>query len=153
MNSLLKLMPTMIHLAGDNEEVREQAAFVAWRAVAGAKLAYSCVPFRLHQKHLVIAVSDKIWQKQMQNLAGEFLFRLNRVLGAPLVTFIEFRIDQQLVLNSRRPDEKEIEFQHTAELTDELRAAAEQIHDETLREQFLRTAAKYLERTEERPGD
>jgi hypothetical protein len=149
MNSLLKLMPTMIHLAGDNEEVREQAAFAAWRTVAGSKLAYSCVPFRLYQKQLVIAVSDKIWQKQMQSLAGEFLFRLNRVLGAPLVTFIEFRIDQQHVLNSRCQEEKEVEFQHTAELTDELRAAAEKIHDEALREQFLRTAAKYLERTGE----
>lgn len=149
MNSLLKLMPTMIHLAGDNEEVREQAAFAAWRAVAGAKLAASCVPFRLYQKQLVIAVADKIWQKQMQSMAGEFLFRLNRVLGAPLVTFIEFRVDQQHVLNARRPDDQEIEFQHTAELTNELRAAAEKIHDETLREQFLRTAAKYLERTGE----
>ena len=148
MNSLLKLLPTMIQLSGDNEEVREQAAFVAWRVVAGSKLAYSCVPFRLYQKHLTIAVPDKVWQKQMQSLAGEFLFRLNRVLGAPLVTFIEFRIDPHHVLNSRRPEEKEIEFQHTAELTAELRAAAEQIHDEALREQFLRTAAKYLERTE-----
>ena len=149
MNSLLKLLPTMIHLAGDNEEVREQAAFAAWRTVAGAKLNYSCVPFRLYQKHLVIAVPDKVWQKQMQDLAGEFLFRLNRVLGAPLITFIEFRVDPHYVLNTRRADEKEIEFQHTAELTDELRVAAEKIQDEALREQFLRTAAKYLERTGE----
>src|SRR5581483_1388282 len=108
-------------------------------AVAGAKLAAFCVPFRLYQKQLAIAVPDKIWQEQMQNMAGEFLFCLNRILGAPLVNTIEFRIDQKHLLNARRPDEKEIEFQHTAELSDELRAAAEKIHDETLREQFLRT--------------
>jgi hypothetical protein len=37
-------------------------------------------------------------------------------------------------------------FEHTAELTEELRADAAQIEDEKLREQFLRAAAKYLER-------
>lgn len=149
MNSLLKLLPTMIRLSGDNEEVREQAVFTAWRQVAGKALAHSCVPFRLFQKQLVIAVQDQTWKKQMEAVAGDFIFRLNSVLSAPLVTFIEFRIDPHHVLNSRQPDEQDFPFQHTEELAGELRTAAEQIKDEALREQFLRTAAKYLERTGE----
>ncbi|MBI1764341.1 MAG: DUF721 domain-containing protein [Acidobacteria bacterium] len=147
MNSLLKLLPTMIRLSGDNEEVREQAVFTAWRTIAGKSLARSCVPFRLYQKQLVIAVQDLTWKKQMEAVAGEFLFRLNSLLGAPFVTFIEFRVDPHHVLDTRQPDEQGFEFQHTAELTEELRSAAEQIKDEALRAQFLRAAAKYLERT------
>ena len=147
MNSLLKLLPMLMRQAGDNEEVREQAVFTAWRTVAGKSLARSCVPFRLYQKQLVIAVQDLTWKKQMEAVVGEFLFRLNSLLGASLVTFIEFRVDPHHVINSRQPDEQGFDFQHTAELTDDLRAAAEQIKDEALRAQFLRAAAKYLERT------
>ena len=149
MNSLLKLLPTMIRLSGDNEEVREQAVFVAWRAVAGKALTHSCVPFRLYQKQLIIAVQDQVWKKQMESVAGEFLFRINSLLSAPLVTFIEFRLDPHYVLQNRTQGEQNFEFQHTAELTSDLRDVAAQIKDDALREQFLRTAAKYLERTGE----
>lgn len=149
MNSLLKLLPMMLRQSGDNEQVREQAAFAAWRAVAGTSLARSCVPFRLFQKQLVIAVQDQTWKTQMEAVAGEFLFRLNSLLGMPLVTFIEFRVDPHHVLNARQAgnDAQDFTFQHTAELADELSAAAAPIKDEALRAQFLRTAAKYLERT------
>ena len=50
MNSMLKMLPMMLRLSGDNEEVREQAVFVAWRATAGAQGAYNCAPFRLYRK-------------------------------------------------------------------------------------------------------
>lgn len=149
MNSLLKLLPMMIRLSGDNEEVREQAVFAAWRAAAGKSLAHSCVPFRLYQKQLVIAVQDQVWKTQMEKVAGEFLFRINSLLSAPLVTFIEFRVDPHHVLEGRGAGEHQFEFQHTAELATDLRDVAERIHDEALREQFLRTAAKFLERTGE----
>jgi len=146
MNSLLKMLPVMIRLSGDNEEVREQAAFVAWRAVAGQQVAYNCIPFRLYQKHLVIAVLDLAWKKQMERLSGQYLFRINSLLGGAYVTFIEFRIDRKTVLESRTPDEKRFEFHHTEEIEAELRSAADHIKDESLREQFLRAAAKCLER-------
>ena len=55
MESLLKLLPMMIRLSGDNEEVREQAAFAAWRAAAGKGVMSACVPFRLYRKQLVVA--------------------------------------------------------------------------------------------------
>jgi hypothetical protein len=139
----------MIRLAGDNEEVREQAAFVAWRAVAGKSLAHSCVPFRLYQKQLVIAVQDQVWKKQMEKLAGEFLFRLNSLLGGPFVTFIEFRIDPHYVYRGRGEGEVDSAPHPLAEVSSEVREAAGQIKNEALREQFLRTAAKVLERTGE----
>jgi hypothetical protein len=145
-NSLLKMLPMMIRLSGDNEEVREQAAFVAWRAVAGPQVAYNCVPFQLHLKRLVIATLDPTWKNQMERLSGQYLFRINSLLGGPYVTFIEFRIDRESVLDSRPPDQKRFEWRHTEEIEAELRSAADRIKDDSLREQFLRAASKSLER-------
>jgi hypothetical protein len=147
MNSLLKMLPMMIRLSGDNEEVREQAAFVAWRAVSGPQVAYNCVPFRLYQRHLVIAALDLAWKNQMERLSGQYLFRINSLLGGPYVTFIEFRIDRETVLGSRPPDQKKFEWRRTGEIEAELMPAAGRIKDDSLREQFLRAAAKCLERT------
>ena len=146
MNSMLKLMPTMIRLSGDNEEVREQAAFAAWRTVTGPQISYSCIPLRLEQKHLIVAVPDFSWKSQMEKVSGDYLFRLNSVIGMPVVTYIEFHIDYGFVKKTQEAEPKPIKFEHTAELTEELRADAAQIEDEKLREQFLRAAAKYLER-------
>ena len=146
MNSMLKLMPTMIRLSGDSEEVREQAAFAAWRAVTGPQISYSCIPLRLEQKHLIVAVPDESWKKQMEKVSGDYLFRLNSVVGSPIVTFIEFRLDYLFVRKTQDAAPQPVAFEHTQELTEELSNDAEQIKDEALRAQFLRAAAKYLER-------
>jgi hypothetical protein len=126
MNSLLKMLPMIVRLLGDNEEAREQAVFASWRAASG--------------------VLDQTWKKQMEKIGGEYLFKLNSTLGAPLVTFIEFRVDRNHVMQSRKPEEKTFEFHHTNELEEELRASAACIRDEALRAKFLRAAAKCLER-------
>lgn len=148
MNSLLKLMPMMIRMSGDNEAVREQAAFTAWRFVTGPQITHSCIPIRLAQKHLLIAVPDEGWKKQMERVSGDFLFRLNSVIGAPVVTLLEFRVDYDRVKAAQAAEPKPPTFEHTQELTDELSPAAAQIKDEALRAQFLRAAAKYLETKE-----
>lgn len=146
MNSLLKLLPTMIRLSGDNEEVREQAVFAAWRVAAGDKIAHNAIPFQLQQKHLVIAVLDPTWKKQMEAVSGEYLFRINSLLGGAFVTFIEFRVNRKFVSMNQPADARPIEFTHTRELEDELKSSAEGIKDDALREKFLRAAAKCLER-------
>jgi len=148
MESLLKLLPMMIRLSGDNEEVREQAVFAAWRAAVGKGIVNACRPFRLYRKQLIIAVLDQTWKKQLEKLAGEYLFRINSLLGAPMVTFIEFRVDRDHVLQAHGHDAKPFEFHHTEELAAELASSADQIKDAELRQQFLRAAAKSLERNE-----
>ncbi|MGH9843921.1 MAG: DciA family protein [Blastocatellia bacterium] len=146
MNSLLKMLPKMIRMSGDNEQVREQAAFVAWRATAGEKIAYNCIPIHLDQKHLVLAVLDAAWKKQMEAVSGEYLFRINSLLGGAYVTYLEFRIDRNHVLTTRPADAEVHVFHHTRELEAELQSSAACIKDQALREQFLRAAAKCLER-------
>lgn len=148
MESLLKLLPMMIRLSGDNEDVREQAVFAAWRVAAGKGITNTCAPFRLYRKQLIIAVLDQTWKKQLEKLAGEYLFRINSLLGAPMVTFIEFRVDRNHVLQSQRRSDKPFEFHHTEEIVDDLQSSANEIKNADLREQFLRAAAKSLERNE-----
>jgi hypothetical protein len=146
MNSLIKMLPTIVRLLGDNEEAREQVVFASWRTAAGEGVANVSAPFRLYRKQLIVAVLDKTWKKQMEKISGEYLFKLNSNLGTPLVTFIEFRIDRNHVMQSRKRAEKTYEFHQTNELEDELRPSAACIRDEALREKFLRAAAKCLER-------
>ena len=149
MESLLKLLPTMIRLSGDNEEVREQAVFAAWRVAAGKGIASGCAPFRLYDKQLIVAVLDQAWKKQLESLAGEYLYRVNSLMGKQMVTFIEFRLDRDFVLNARGREARSFEFHHTEELKEELRSSAEEIKDSELRQTFLRAAAKSLERQRE----
>lgn len=146
MNSLLKMLPAIIQLSGDNEDVREQAVFAAWKAVTNYRLSQACAPFRLYRKTLVVATKDLTWKTQMERESPGWLFKLNSMLGAPLVTFIEFRIDPGHVAEARPEPERRFDFHHTEEISNELAMAAAKIHDENLRQTFLRAAAKCLER-------
>jgi hypothetical protein len=75
---------------------------MAWRIAAGEGVARVSQPFRLYRKQLVVAVIDQTWKKQMERISGEYLFKINSMLGAPLVTFIEFRVDRKNVLRSHK---------------------------------------------------
>src|SRR5918911_153612 len=97
MDDLFRALPQILRAAGEAEEVAEAAALAAWRRVAGEQLRWQAVPFRLYRKTLTVAVADATWQKQFEKLGGQLLFRLNSVLGQPVVTYIEFRIDPQTV--------------------------------------------------------
>jgi len=85
----------------------------------------------------------------LESLASDYLYRINSLLGAQMVTFIEFRLERDFVLKARGHDAREFEFHHTEELKEELKSSAEEIKDPELREVFLRAAAKSLERGSE----
>lgn len=146
MKRLLDFLPMIMSLSGGDEDVREQAVFSAFRAAAGDGVANACKPCRLTGKCLSVAVIDRTWKKQMEALAGEYVFKVNSLLMAPVVTFIEFEVDADFVSAKRPAGEKSFEFRHTPELEDELKPAASVIEDERLRERFLRAAARSLER-------
>jgi hypothetical protein len=142
MESLLQMLPLMIRMSGDQDEVREQASFVAWRVSTGGQLTQTCRPFRLFRKTLVIAVTNETWKKQMESMSGVLLFKLNQLLGQEVVTFIEFRLNAAYVaagLPKTLP--REIA---DAKPDSELEAAAARIKDTELREQFLRAATSAL---------
>jgi hypothetical protein len=147
MESLLQLLPEMIRLAGDQDEVREQACFVAWKVTAGSQLSQTCRPFRLYRKTLVIAVLDETWKKQLESMSRVYVFKLNALLGQTTVTFIEFRVDADHVRAGRTQEaEREVT---TVEPQPDLRVAAAGIKDESLRELFLRVATRSIKSREE----
>ena len=154
MDDLIRTLPKLLRAAGETEEVLEAAAFVAWRRVAGDGLRTHAVPFRLYRKTLIVAVMDATWQKQLEPMSGQLLFRLNSLLGQAVVTYIEFRLDPKTVRAARdRADVREtnrVEQERRAlrTISGEISTAADAIHDDDLRRRFLLAAGSCIDRRE-----
>jgi len=145
MNQLIKSLPTILRAAGDSEEVAEAAAIAAWKHAAGDGLKGHAVPVKLENRTLTVSVADVIWQKQLHSMRGQLLFRVNTILGQPIVSVIEFVVDPKLALaqaEQQKPQEERIEN----EVALELWSAANAIHDKELRKNFLKTATLSLKR-------
>lgn len=151
MDDLFQSLPKLLRAAGESEEVLEAVSFVAWRRVAGEALRGCAVPFRLYNRRLIVSVPDTTWRKQLEQVSPQLVFRLNSLLGQPVVTYVEFRVDPQTVREERRRmgrtehkqfTQEEAALDHAAELDD----AAHAIHDETLRRRFLLAAGSCMNR-------
>jgi predicted nucleic acid-binding Zn ribbon protein len=95
MEGLIKTLPAVLRASGNAPEVIEAAAIAAWKHAAGENLKSHAVPLSLQDRILKVAVADAIWQKQLHAMRGQMLFRVNSLLGQPLVGSIEFIIDSQ----------------------------------------------------------
>jgi hypothetical protein len=96
MEGLIKTLPAVLRASGNAPEVIEAAAIAAWKHAAGKNLKSYAVPLSLQDRTLRVAVADAIWQKQLHSMRGQMLFRVNSLLGQPLVGAIEFVIDPEL---------------------------------------------------------
>ena len=148
MDSLLKTLPAILGAAGDSTEVVEAACIAAWKHAAGEGLRGNAVALRLNERTLVIAVADTAWQKQMQSLSGQLLFRLNSILGQPLVTFLEFREDPHAIAKARHDLGTADHNTAPTAIPTELVSAAAGIQDEDLRRAFLGAASSCIKRLE-----
>ena len=152
MDDLFRALPGVLRAAGDAPEVAEAAALAAWRRVAGEALRGLAVPFRLYRKTLIVAVPDTAWQKQLEAVRGQLLFRINSLLGQAVVTYIEFRVDAQTVRAERArlfPQETRVIAERRAlQCAAGLSEAAEAIPDEALRRRFLLAAGTCIDRAE-----
>jgi hypothetical protein len=150
MEQLIKTLPAILQAAGDSDEVREAACKAAWKAASGEVLSDNTVPIRLSGRRLTIAVADQIWQRQLQPMLGQMLFRMNSILGQPLVGHIELRIDPETVTMARerkeRPTKRSGEGDNSIPF--ELLSSAAGIKDTTLRNAFLNAATSSLKRVE-----
>ena len=145
MNQLIKSLPNVLRAAGDSAEVAEAAAIAAWKFAAGEGLKERAVPVKLENRTLTVSVADAIWQKQLHSMRGQLLFRVNSILGHPVVDAIEFVIDPKLgkaPAEEQKPDEEPLDN----EVPLELWSAANAIQDKELRRKFLKTAALALKR-------
>jgi len=145
MNQLIKSLPAILRAAGDSEEVAEAAAIAAWKHAAGDGLKGRAVPVKLENRTLTVSVADAIWKKQLNSMRGQLLFRVNTLLGRPIVGAIEFLIDPKLAA-AQAEQEKPEDEQVDNEVPLELWSAANAIHDKELRKSFLKTASLSLKR-------
>jgi len=145
MNQLIKSLPGILRAAGGADEVAEAAAIAAWKHAAGDGLKEHAVPLKLENRTLTVAVADAIWQKQLTSMRSELLFRINSILGQPVVGALEFLIDPTLA-QPRVEQSKEQDQPLDNEVPLELWSAANAIHDKELRRSFLKTALLALKR-------
>ena len=147
MDSLIKTLPKIIQAVGDSPEVAEAACIAAWKHAAGDGLRDHAVPLGVRQKTLIISVVDTTWQKQLKSLSGQLIFRINSLLGQPLVTFIDFRVDPDEVARARGTQYATVKRDlDPAKVPVELVTAAAEIKDKDLRRAFLGAATSCLNR-------
>ena len=78
----------------------EQLARSAWAVAVGERIASRTGAVRLVRSRLVIEVEDATWQRNLFGLRGFILQNLEKALGRPVVTELEFRIG----VPRRRPE-------------------------------------------------
>src|SRR5919107_3509631 len=157
MDDLFQALPKLLRAAGESDEVLEAASFAAWRRVAGEALRGCAVPFRLYNRRLIVSVPDATWRKQLEQVSPQLVFRLNSLLGQPVVTYVEFRVDPQTVREERkrlgRTRHERLDAEEAAlERAHELDEAAHAIHDDELRSRFLLAAGSCLNRVSSKRG-
>jgi len=144
MHQLIKSLPQVLRAAGNSEEVAEAAAIAAWKHAAGDGLKGHAVAVKLENRKLIVSVADAIWKKQLHSMRGQLLFRVNTILGQPIVGAIDFVIDPKLL--TAQAEQKQPEEPLDNEVGLELWSAANAIHDKELRKSFLRAASVSLKR-------
>jgi len=148
MDSLIKALPAILKASGAPEEVAEAACFALWKRAVGEGLGNHAVPLQLRDQKLVVAVEDNLWKKQLEQMRGQLLFRLNAVLGQAVVTSIDVRVDPKSLAMSRAPahglKKAAVDYAVPAELI----GVAAGIEDAGLRRAFLGAATSSIRRVE-----
>lgn len=150
MDKLIKTLPAILKASGASEEVSQAACIAAWKHAVGEGLSGHAVPIQLLNQALVVVVADGIWKRQLEQMRGQLLFRLNSVLGQTLVKSIELRVDPKTLARARGPvgetnKGKDVNYSIPAELL----SAAAGIEDAGLRRAFLGAATSCIRRLEE----
>jgi len=147
MQTIFQILPMILEKAGGDDLLREQVSFALWRKVAGESVTRHAIPAGLDGTVLRVAVTDRTWKTQLEKLAPEYIARMARLAGIPIVRRLEFRIAPAAVRSAAPPTAKPVAFHHTAEITSDLRDCAGAIRDDQLRQIFLHAAARSIERS------
>lgn len=148
MDNFIKTLPAILAAADGSEEVAEAACIAAWKHVVGEGLSNHAVPVQLQNHKLIVVVEDDIWQRQLEQMRGQLLFRLNSLLGKALVRSIELRVDPNTLARARVTAEGPKQPRADYKIPAELLAAAAGIEDVKLRRAFLGAATSCVRRIE-----
>ena len=145
MEQVFRAIPSVVNGLASNGDVDEAVVFAAWKRCAGELLNDRTSATEFFENRLVVAVTDRTWQRHLEDLSPQMLYKINSSLGDGTVRFIEFRVDEKAVDAAREPKTALKETAAT-EVSPSLVKAAEAISDVALRQKFLGAAAEYLER-------
>lgn len=148
MDQLINALPALVRAAGGAEEIIEAATLAAWNYVAGEGLRRQTVATSLNKQRLTVAVSDAVWQRQLESMSSQFLFRLNSLLGQNTVKFIEFRVAPQTITSRSKSKTVASSRNELHPISTELMSAAAAIRDPALRRSFLGAAGSCVRRRE-----
>ena len=126
----------------------ELAAKLAWGRAAGDGLRRQAIPFRLEGCTLIISVADAIWQKQLQSMSAELIYRINNLLGQSTVNELVFSVDPAAVSQAQADAATPASKAKPAPVPTELFFAAGSISDQDLRARFIRAAENCIARRE-----
>src|SRR5437764_9966216 len=137
MIDLNAMLPKLLRANRANAEL---AVKLAWSKAAGAGLRRYTIPVRLESKTLIVAVADPIWQKQLQHMSAELIFRINNLLQGNLIDTIEFRVDAGALKSNRPTNTASVKESKNQPAPTELLFAASSTEDEELRARCVRAA-------------
>lgn len=140
MIDLTRLLPRLLRA---NPEL---AVKLAWGRAVGAGLRRQAIPFRLDQRTLTISVADAIWQRQLQPMSAELIYRLNTLLGQSMVNELVFKINPTAVSQAQAHEARPSPKAAPAPVPTELLFAAGSINDQDLRARFIRAAENCIAR-------
>lgn len=149
MEQLFGAIPSVVGGLEPHKKIGEAVVLAAWSRCAGEMLRERTVPVEFSSKRLIIAVSDKMWQRHLEELSQQMIAKMNISLGQGTVRFIEFQIDEKAVKKAR---ENRVSNSDPVPnmVTPSLAKAAMAIADEELRKNFLEAAGDYLASQETR---
>lgn len=146
MDPFFRTIPGLLDAIDDSEEVRSSFVIAAWKRAAGRQIAERTEAIGLQGRRLVIAVPELAWQRNLESLASQLLFKINDSLGRSMVELIEFRVDPSVITRSGPRKISEDRIDHFEELPCEIADSAARIRDEKLRTAVLHAAANCLSR-------
>ena len=151
MDNLIRSLPAVLSASAGSPEVAEAACLAGWKHAVGEALSIHAVPMQLQNDTLVIAVADAVWKRQLEQMRDQFLYRLNSLLGKPLVRSLEFRIAPEAINRAAKNEPDVTKTEQPIPI--ELLSAAAQIDDPALRRAFLGAAVSCVNRIESRADE
>jgi len=144
MDQLIKSLPGVVRAAGNSPDAVEAAVLAVWTHATGDGIRPHAIASGMEGRTLVVNVRDTVWQQQLYVMRSQLIYRINSVLGQPLVGEIELRVNPKAVPSLTQKVER-------AELADnevplDLWSAASEIQDKQLRQKFLKAAIGMLRR-------
>lgn len=144
MDAFFRTLPGLIEAMDNSEEVRDAFVFAAWRRIAGEQITERTEQLAVTENKLVIAVEDRSWQRNLETLAAQLLFKLNATLKNISIVRIEFRIDPAAL--TKRNIASANKEANAFVLPEEIAASVQTIADEKLRNTVSRAAENCLAR-------